>query len=257
VAFYLCTALGTAVAFVLGWRVGRRGRRAAIAGYVVAVLLLLGKGVLNHRPDWEHALFPWPDWVFFQGWLLYPLGLLCLGLATGLLPRERGRTAVVVLAAFLFLVSLWTERWIVTEPDGSSDARAGADHHCAQSTGHSCGPAACVSLLSYHGVDATEGEMMRLCRTPDRGGTSLFRIRLGLAEKLPGHDVDIVDGDPDSLRGRGAPAIVSVHRLHVVTVRFDGDAVVVHDPALPAPHRIPFDEYRARFGGFAVVAEAR
>jgi ABC-type bacteriocin/lantibiotic exporter with double-glycine peptidase domain len=155
----------------------------------------------------------------------------------------------------LLLLSLWTERWMVAEPDGSLAGRAGNDHHCAQTTTWSCGPAACVSLLSYLGVDATEGEMARLCRTASYGGTSLFHIARGLRAKLGGKGVHIVKGDPDVLRDRGGLAIVSVYRVHVVAVRFEGDGVVVHDPAKQRPQRMSLADYRAAYGGFAVIAE--
>ena len=93
------------------------------------------------------------------------------------------------------------------------------------------------------------------CRTASYGGTSLFHIARGLRAKLPGHAVHIVDGDPEALRARGRPAIVSVHRIHVVVVRFEGRDVIVHDPGRPEAERMTFDDYRARFGGFAVVVE--
>lgn len=253
-AYYAVTAAISAFAFVAGLLVARRGTRAAVAGYAVALVLLLAKAVLNHRPDWEYALFPWPDYIYVQSWLVYPLGLLCLGLAVGLLPRGRNRKAVAVLAGFVFLVSLWTERWVVVEPDDSSRERADAAHHCVQSTGWSCGPACCVSFLSQYGIDATEGEMMRLCRTPSYGGTSLFRIARGLRLKMPGAGVRIVDGDPATLRAHGGPAIVTVHKVHVVVVRFEGDEVVVNDPAEPGPERVAFADYREQYGGFAVIA---
>jgi ABC-type bacteriocin/lantibiotic exporter with double-glycine peptidase domain len=150
----------------------------------------------------------------------------------------------------LLLLSLWTERWMVAEPDGSLAGRAGTDHHCAQTTTWSCGPAACVSLLSYLGIGTTEGEMARLCRTASYGGTSLFHIARGLRAKLPGRKVHIVKGD----RAKGL-AIVSVYRVHVVAVRFEGSGVVVHDPAKQEPQRMTVAAYRADYGGFAVVVE--
>jgi ABC-type bacteriocin/lantibiotic exporter with double-glycine peptidase domain len=108
-------------------------------------------------------------------------------------------------------------------------------------------------MLSYLGVEATEGEMARLCGTAPYGGTSLFHIARGLRAKLEGREVRIVKGDPEALRERGL-AVVSVYRVHVVAVRFEGEGVVVHDPAKPGPERMGFVDYRARYGGFAVVA---
>jgi hypothetical protein len=253
--YYLVTAVLSAAAFAAGLAVGRSGHRRALVAYGVLLALLLFKGALNLRPDWEFALFPWSDYIYFQSYLGFPLGLACLGLAVGLLPRGRNRRAVAVLAAVFFAVSLWTERWILVAPDGSSTQTADGDHHCFQTTSYSCGPAACVSLLSYWGLDATEGEMMRLCRTPPYGGTSLFRICRGLRLKLAGlpFRVGIVHGDPERLRARGVPAIVTVRKVHVVTVQFEDDRVVVHDPAWNRVERLTFDDYRRRYGGHAVV----
>ncbi|MFI5403054.1 MAG: cysteine peptidase family C39 domain-containing protein [Planctomycetota bacterium] len=245
---YFVAALLSVIAFLAG------RRAASVKAYAVLLPILVAKAALHHRPDWEYALFPWPWYVFVQSWLFFPLGLFCLGLAAGLLPKGRNRKAVTVLACAVFLMSLWTERWMVAEPDDSLKGRAGPDRHCAQTTGWSCGPAACVTMLSYLGVDATEGEMARLCRTAPHGGTSLFHIARGLRLKLPGRDVRIVKGDPDTLREKGL-AIVSVYRVHVVAVRFDDDGAIVHDPAKHEPRRMSFADYRTAYGGFAVVAE--
>jgi len=255
VLYYGTLAVTTATAFLLGRYVGSRGKGAAILGYVVLVALLLGKAVLNHNPAWEFRLFPWPDYVFFQSYGVFPLALACLGLASGLLPRGPNRRAVTILAAFVFLVSLWTERWVVIEPDTSSDATAQENHHCVQTTSYSCGPAACVSLLSCWGIGATEGEMMGLCSTPRYGGTSLFRICRGLRAKLPdSFDVRIVDGDPDRLRALGVPAIISVHKVHVVAAYWTAAGAVVLDPGQGEPEAITMEQFRERFGGPAVVA---
>jgi ABC-type bacteriocin/lantibiotic exporter with double-glycine peptidase domain len=97
--------------------------------------------------------------------------------------------------------------------------------------------------------------MAKLCRTASYGGTSLFHIARGLSAKLPGRGVRIVKGDAEALRARGGLAIVSVYRVHVVAVPFDGDGVTIHDPAKPAPERMSLADYRSRYGGFAVVVE--
>jgi len=253
--YYATLVLASPTVFFLGRWVGGRGRRAAVVGYAVLVVLLLGKALLNHHPHWEYRLFPHADYVFFQSYGVFPLALGCLGLACGLLPRGRNRRAVGILAAFVFAVFLWNERWVVLEPDTSSEATALAGHHCPQTTSYSCGPAACVSLLSCWGIRATEGEMMGLCSTPAYGGTSLFRICRGLRLKLPRKfDVRIVDGDPDRLRELGVPAIISVRRVHVVAAYWTDDGAVVLDPGRSEPERVSMREFRKRFGGPAVVA---
>jgi hypothetical protein len=96
-----------------------------------------------------------------------------------------------------------------------------------------------VTVLSSLGIEATEGEMMRLCRTPPYWGTSLFRIARGLRLKLEGlpYEVRIVDGDEvGRLR---APAIMAPSRLHAVAILFPGDRAVIHDPL--QPYGVPGD----------------
>ena len=253
--FYVITTGLSLIAFLVGLGIGLKRRRGAVAAYVILLGVLLFKAILNHNPAWEYALFPHRDYIYFQSYLLYPIALTCLGLAIGLLPRGRNRNAVVVLTAFCFVVSLWMERWMLIAPDASSQRRAGGDHHCAQSTPYSCGPAACVSLLSYYGIDTTEGVMMALCRTPPNGGTSLFRIWRGLLLRTDANprQLRIVDGSPEELRRLGVPAIVSDGRLHVVVARFDEDKVVLHDPARERPRVMSFEQYRRTYDGPAVV----
>jgi len=61
--------------------------------------------------------------------------------------------------------------------------------------------------------------------------------------------VGIVDGDPSCLAARGAPAIVSVHRVHVVALQFTDEGVIVLDPAKTEPETITLKECVERFGG--------
>ena len=90
-AYYLGFAVLGVLAFALGWRVAGAGKRPALAGYGVVLTLLVTKAILNHNPVWEFALFgTWPDYVFIQSYLIFPLGLCCLGLAAGLLPPGPG-----------------------------------------------------------------------------------------------------------------------------------------------------------------------
>jgi len=258
-AYYLAFALFGVLTFVIFLRIARRGERAALVGYAVALALLLCKAALNHNPVWEFQLFGgWPDYVYLQSYLIFPLGLACLGLAAGLLPPGRNRRAVTILAGFLVLVSLWTERWIFVEPDTSSEARADDENYCAQTTNYSCGPAACVSLLSQMGIDATEGEMMGLCRTPSYGGTSLFRIASGLRRKLgAGYVVKMVEGTPNYLYARGDSAILTVNKVHAIAVHFEEDTVIVRDPAVGTPKTISFSEFVERYSGPAIVVDRR
>jgi len=254
-SWFALTAAVSAVLFVSAVLLGRTRRPAATGLMVGAALTLVLKSILNWRPDWEYALFPFPDYLYVQSWLGFPIGLFAMGMGVGLLRRKRDRRALAVLAVVVFGLSLWSERWMILPIEHPSELSADERHHCVQSTPWSCGAAASVSLLSYLGVPATEGEMIRLCRSQPRGGTSLFRICRGLRLKLGDRDIDIriVDGDPVKLRNLGLPAIVTEGLLHVVTVMFSPSAVTVHDPLLTVPLELTFEEYRERFSGYAVV----
>ena len=258
-AWFALTVAVNALAFAAGFRLGRNGRRAGTAVLLVAAPALVLKSVLNWRPDWEFALFPFSDYLYVQSWLGFPIGLFAMGLGVGLLKRMRDRRALALWAVLLFCISLWSERWMLMPAGHASDLSADECHHCVQSTQWSCAAAACVTLLSYLGVEATEGEMIRLCRSQPRGGTSLFRICRGLQLKLgdEAQDIRIVDGDPETLLGLGRPAIVTHGLMHVVTVKLTPTVVTVHDSLLPAPRILSLEQYRERYSGFAVVVEPR
>src|SRR4051812_28959610 len=83
--FIVIQAAGIA-AFSFGWACARMGRRWALAGAGVALALLLTKYALGWKPVWEAALFPWPWYVYLQGYWIYLVGLLFFGLAVPQLP---------------------------------------------------------------------------------------------------------------------------------------------------------------------------
>ncbi len=249
--WYLLLALVSAVAFPAGWRLGRR-RAAAVVGWGVALGVLLFKAVLNHRPDWEFALIRWPHYVYLQSWLVFPIGLFCLGLAARLVPLARNARALMVLAVFVWSVSLWTERWFIADPDTSSVQRAGPNHHCIQSTSYTCGPASCVSVLSYLGVAATEGELVGACRTPPQGGTSLYRLWWGLTKLLPAnYQAKIVSAD--EFCALGTLGVQATWKIHAIGVVFDGPDAIIHDPARTSPRRMSRADYAKEYGGPAVA----
>jgi hypothetical protein len=81
---------------------------------------------------------------------------------------------------------------------------------CLQTTDSSCSAACAATLLKAHGIDATEGEMARLCLT--RRGTLWQGLYRGLRRKTAGtpRDVEVVHGSFDGLRSMGGPAILAV-----------------------------------------------
>jgi len=250
-AWYAAGAALGATAWGLG---GRCPRRAAAPALALALPALLGLALLRRTPAWEEALLPFDAYVFWRGAAFGAVAILVLTLLARLVPAPRDRRALLALAGFVFAATLWTARWQVIPADTTSARTASVDHHCAQSDGSSCAPACCVTFLSYLGVAAAEGEMAGLCRTRAGEGTDLFRIAHALRRKLGGREVRIVSWDAARLRDHGAPAVVLQGTDHAVAVRFDGAAVVVHDPLHPAPTRVPFDSWARSHGGVSIVA---
>ena len=232
--YYLLTAAFSIAVFFLGQWVVRKTRRVKTCA-AIALALLFAKAVLHHKPAWEAALFPWVNYVYFQSYWLYPIALFFFGIAVPQLPVRWNRFAITFLAFCVFLLSLWNERWMLFPPDDSSANRAAANHQCRQATGHSCAAAACVSLLSRWCVDVTEGEMVRLCRTREKG-THLFNIYRGLVLKSQGRPwrVRILDLTVDELQALGKPAVIGGEG-HAVAVSFEGDRVTINDPLREEP----------------------
>jgi predicted double-glycine peptidase len=81
-----------------------------------------------------------------------------------------------------------------------------------QTSSVSCGPCCAVTLLQYHGIEASEREMMELCLT-NKSGTSLLGLYRGLKLKTrdTDRDVEIVRCSFEAfLRSETYPLIVSV-----------------------------------------------
>jgi len=278
IAWYVATALVTLGAFAVGLKMAGR-KRWALGAAVGALSLLLVKCALNKFPVVEAWLFPWPWYVYLQGYWLWPVTLLFFGLAVRQLPVRWNRIVIVGVAGVMFAVSLYTARWMVSPPDDLSQRRADTSGHCMQSTGYTCVPASCVAVLAWWGIDTTEGEMARLCLTSS-WGTSAFNAYRGLTLKLrevasddrrdlnaeggglagfrmkpSGLDVRIVKWDADALRALAVPAVVTGDIRHAVAVRFDDDTFVIDDPLTPGPVR--YHSPPKRITGPAVVIMAR
>ncbi len=220
--------------------------------------MLVLKAALNRFPVLEVRLFPWPWYVYLQGYWLWPVTLLFFGLAARQLPVRWNRAVVAGVAAIMFAVSLWAARWMVSPPDDSSTQRADASGHCRQTTGYTCTPASCVAVLAWWGIESTEGEMARLCLTTSWGTTAINAYR-GLTLKTrevvaaggPSLEVRMIGWDADELRALGVPAVVTGAPRHSVAVCFEGGSFIIDNPLDFAP--VPYDLPPAGITGPAVI----
>jgi hypothetical protein len=81
-ALLLVNAIGLAAFLAALGLVLLIGRRAApwLAGMLTLALVL--KSLLTWKPAWEAALFPWPDYIYLQGYWMTAIALAAFG--TGL-----------------------------------------------------------------------------------------------------------------------------------------------------------------------------
>jgi len=97
---------------------------------------------------------------------------------------------------------------------------------CLQSSEASCSAAAAATLLTLHGIAATEEEMAGLCLTTD-AGTSLQGVYRGLRIKTAGTKwrVAPIAGGFDRLHDEDTPALLSVGlgRWQSADVRYSRD----------------------------------
>ncbi len=215
-----------AVAFLalarLLWMAGRRlaGTLGKGAGEGVAALALLGTAGTVLLVNWFPLAVPvwvWTGPACYLEQAAYALpATLFFGLAGARLPEPRQARSVgtlagvvaIVAGAHLFLAVLAREHTGL--PDRPFDGPV-----CRQSTGWSCGPAACATMLKARGIPATEREMAELSLTYVGRGTTLPRFVRGLALKArkEGLDGDLVVRDhltAEDLEAFPVPCVVAL-----------------------------------------------
>lgn len=256
---FLALVLGQLGLFAGAWWIGRRHPRRALAVAGGLLLFQVGKVILQWRPEWEAALFPFPGYAAWHGlWLwFFSAGFFGCGAALLRLPRQRRLVAGLGLAVIAYgcLDNLWLIR-----PEVHGDGRiADARHHCQQSTLHTCAPASCVMLLSHLGITVSERRMAELCLTRSRG-SSVFNIYRGLRLALPveSYAVEVRQVAPVDMVKPGFLAVGGWTRIsHAVCVVGQGPAVLVHDPLTPAPQTWTLAQVAERLTGLSVVVTPR
>jgi hypothetical protein len=135
---------------------------------------------------------------------------------------------------------------------------AGADHHYQQTTNYTCAPSACVSALSYVGVQASEREMATLCLTHEVG-TTVFNTYRGLSLRLVGtaYRARIVNRSVEDLAEAGVTAVVTeLPGYHAIAVHGEGGSVTAQDPKVRRPLSWSIAQLKEHYyGTVAVVIE--
>jgi hypothetical protein len=207
---YVGIAIVCILSAALGWAgyaLTRRASALAVLGVVAAVLGLVS--VL--RSD--------PDRLWLAGWLPFS-NLIVLGnptlpaaaLVSGIIVRRIGGIrlrSLILLVPLLSLAAFDLVRPLLGHPPALGDQWT--DGECRQTSAESCSPAAAATLLSAHGIDASEAGMARLCLT-GADGTLAAGVYRGLTIMSRPHGLRPrpFHGNIDDLKRMGGPVLITV-----------------------------------------------
>ncbi|MDD5092530.1 MAG: cysteine peptidase family C39 domain-containing protein [Candidatus Wallbacteria bacterium] len=202
------------------------------------LLIAYAEFYFKFRPDLEIALFPQLDYIFFKGWGVAGV-LFVFGAGSGrLIPRNR-RALAYFTAFVIFWRAYCSANMLYPRIHPSAEAGCDKDGVCLQSSGFTCLPCVCATMLKSLGVQAGEWEMARLCvLNGEAGGGPLNAVR-GLKMKLdPGkYRVKIACLDWEGLVKIPLPCYTSIdwgfmlsHAVAVMAI--NGNEVTLGDPLL-------------------------
>ncbi len=249
--------LAIAVAARLGWRCGALPKITATFCAAVACAVLVLGVVLAKKMSWlpdgmvcDTASLFQASWYAPPAMLLMALGLRRArqgALEQGHSVSSPARVGVLIAALFVALsgAGVWDlssrlfgpER-ILTEM--ASRTAATVNGVVLQSTEYTCGPSACATLLRLRGIDAeaSERNMVPLCRTQYQGGVSALSLAAGLKRATAGTDwhVKLLEPSLEKLGAVPLPALVCVNLPggggHVVVLcAIEADRVRIADSA--------------------------
>lgn len=171
--------------FFLGLFIGKRApSKWKITGFTGLFILFSSVIIQAFFSEYEIDLITWPDYVFFQNWYFFG-ALIVFGLGITKVKKRNSRALFLFVLFLIILISgVWWNK--LYNMDFKFHERGVVQGVTMQSTGYTCAPACCATLLNHHGFKANEKEMAKLCLTLRGGGTydieSVRGLRLKLAE---------------------------------------------------------------------------
>ena len=220
--------------------------------------IILFKAVVKFRPVWEAAVFPFPDYVKYQGFVLYLGVAVFFGACLAWLAGRRERPMIVLLGVVAVTQSGFANSWLLDRTEYGEERFADESRHCRQSTMFTCGPAAAVSALAHCGVRVSERRMAALCLT-NKEGTDDFNIYRGLTLALEGTSwrARLRAVPVGALAAEGTLAVVSLEDHAIATVGEGDGRLLVHDPLGARLEHRNARELESIYSGTAVVIERR
>ncbi|GEM_PF-2674039 len=226
-----------AASFLLGMKLGRRGRKTALVGVLISLPLFLLCAAFWFWPSAGYALARLGPWGRLYPWWITFFAFVLLGIASSPVMPRMPRIAFITISicyscAVLFQLS-GAHCWDTARLPGKS----GRDGLCFQSNGWTCGPAAGVTLLAQLRIPTTEAEMAQLCGTQPWLGTSEVMLALAVREKasFAGYEVAVIRSNWQDLGIRRMPVIAEVMLPHftfhyTVILAVDDKQVTLADP---------------------------
>jgi|GEM_PF-3810036 len=211
---------------------------------------------LFFTPDVEYKIFPFNDYPYFRWWGIAGV-FVVIGARYDYIKSFNPRVPVLYLF-LVFLVYAFICRIKIFDKVEDFDQAGFFKGLCLQSTGYTCAPASCVTLLHEFGVKADERQMAKLCLTQTRG-TENIAIARGLNMKLDRalYEVCLERKNCDSLASTPRPFITNINIydeiLHTVTV-FDvkTDEVYFADSLEGKFKRVKKEEFIKVWEGYVV-----
>lgn len=271
--WFLAQALLCAGAWMSGRAVGRRS--PGWSEMLIASLAALSVAWSIREPLTGVIvdLLPWGSWVYLEGTVIAPPVLLAAGALSAHPHHARTRWLGPALAIFGAAYFLFHGAWMlqpVPARDTLSTARYGAGFTTLQSRADSCAAAAMATAVRAEGIGLTvsEADMAELADLRVGYGATPARVLLGLQRALAGSGVEptllsLTPEEAAHVATPEAPVLAALRagrtRRHMVVVygRHAGGSVMLFNPAADAasPHSdlMPFDEFRRRYTGSAIV----
>ncbi|MBI5361458.1 MAG: hypothetical protein HZA48_12850 [Planctomycetes bacterium] len=200
------------------------------AGYwipiaIACLLCICAFTALRRFPEYEFKIIP----LFLGG--IYdlinfiPFALLFMGVAARKTVPAFLSKEIFAIAIIIFSFGLYRASWIYSGTGVNPQKQVfSLKGYCAQTTGHTCGPASAVNFLQMYNIQATEAEMAKLSHTTYANGVNTAQLARAVAEKAgaEGLEVDVTATDWQALAELKRPCITFIKYTywvdHVVVI---------------------------------------
>lgn len=246
-----------AAAFAAGSFAAKKSRTAGDFAAIAGLVILFSQIFLFFHPEWELAIFRFDDYIFFRWWGLSGAFILIGAARERVAPHDR--KALAFFAVFAMGAASYLLYQTVYDRIADYDQAGFLNDICLQSTGYTCAPASCATVLKKFGITATEKEMTELCVT-QRLGTGYINVVRGLRLKLgDSWRVEIERPAADRLAEIPRPFLTNIYLegavLHMVSVCDVGSSEVKFaDTLVGRMRKMKFAQFVSCWDGRVVYA---